>query len=141
MTPEAPKTLLDAVRYYTGSPRMNNPAREAAERAAKAQSQIDEQYRDRRMELYYDDEDIVLIRFAEMVLSDPTSLLPDMVWEESVHGCRCDTPYGPYTIRKLDQFYWSFGFDAHGYAPSLEAAKAACDRDRRERVRKLFEVE
>lgn len=124
MTPEAPKTLLDAVRYYTGSPRMNNPAREAAERLIKTWP---------RIETFAD------VRTVAEAVADPTSLLPDMVWEEN--GCRCDTPYGPYTIRKLDQFYWSFGFDAHGYAPSLEAAKAACDRDRRERVRKLFEVE
>lgn len=126
MTPEAPKTLLDAVRYYTGSPRMNNPAREAAERLIKTWP---------RIETFAD------VRTVAEAVADPASLLPDMVWEESVHGCRCDTPYGPYTIRKFDQFYWSFGFDAHGYAPSLEAAKAACDRDRRERVRKLFEVE
>ena len=29
--------------------------------------------------------------------------------------------------------------DTHGYADSLEAAKAACDQDRRERVRRLFQ--
>lgn len=116
----------------------------AAAEAAKQQSKIDQTNRNRRMEREYDDEDIILIRFAEAILANPTLLLKPPVWVESKPTYwetvwAWDTGVGvAYSIvhREDSPLYSVFGFVV-GF-DSLEAAQAACWQDYCERMKGAF---
>ena len=84
-----------------------------------------------------------LVDAAVAILSDPSELLPEMVWVEEESDVTARTALGVYLVwaGATSGWWWSFApeFDAKA-CDSLEAGKAACREHLRAKVRELFGV-
>jgi len=88
-----------------------------------------------------------LADFAVTILSDPSEMLPEMVWVESKNPFghfqwTATTAIGRYQCgRQLtDGRWWAQGDGYLEFVASLEAGKAACREHLRGKVRELFGV-
>ena len=80
-----------------------------------------------------------LADFAVKVLSDPSELLPEMVWDVA-DGEGCKTAFGTYWVWEGNgRWCWCIGFE-QGFCTSQEDGRLHCREHLRAKVRELFGV-